>query len=66
VARIECRLATEYPGGDHALMLGEVVHVDVSAGSLEQAPLLYYRSSFLLFQKEISLTEWLAVEALTW
>jgi flavin reductase (DIM6/NTAB) family NADH-FMN oxidoreductase RutF len=66
VARIECRLATEYPAGDHALMLGEVVHVDVSAGGLEQAPLLYYRSSFLLFQKEISLSEWLAVEALTW
>jgi flavin reductase (DIM6/NTAB) family NADH-FMN oxidoreductase RutF len=66
LARIECRLAGMYPGGDHALMLGEVVHVDASAASLAKAPLLYYRSSFLLFQHEISLTDLLAIEALTW
>ena len=66
LARIECRLAGMYPAGDHALMLGEVVHLDASAESLSKAPLLYYRSSFLLFQQEISLTELLAVEALSW
>lgn len=56
LAHIECRTANEYPGGDHALMLGEVVHVDFSADSLAKAPLLYYRSSFLLFQQEIATT----------
>lgn len=66
VARIECRVAGVYSGGDHALMLGEVVHVDVSADSVAKAPLLYYRSSFLHVQQEISLMELLAVEALGW
>ena len=66
LARIECRLTGIYPAGDHALMLGEVVHIDVSAESLAKAPLLYYRSSFLMFQQEISLTDLLAVQALTW
>ena len=56
LARIECRMAREYPGGDHAMMLGEVVHVDFSADSLAKAPLLYYRSSFLLFQQDIATT----------
>jgi flavin reductase (DIM6/NTAB) family NADH-FMN oxidoreductase RutF len=66
LARIECRLAGMYPAGDHALMLGEVVNVDASADRLAKAPLLYYRSSFLLFHQEISLTDLLAVEALSW
>jgi flavin reductase (DIM6/NTAB) family NADH-FMN oxidoreductase RutF len=66
VARIECRVASEYPGGDHALMLGEVVHVDFSANSQEKTPLLYYRSSFVMFQREISTLEWLAADALAW
>jgi flavin reductase (DIM6/NTAB) family NADH-FMN oxidoreductase RutF len=66
LARIECRLAGVYPAGDHALMLGEVVHVDVGMDNQAKAPLLYYRSSFLMFHQEISLTELLAVEALTW
>jgi flavin reductase (DIM6/NTAB) family NADH-FMN oxidoreductase RutF len=66
LARIECRLHGMYPAGDHALMLGEVVQVDVSADRLAKAPLLYYRSSFLLFQQEISLADLLAVEALSW
>jgi flavin reductase (DIM6/NTAB) family NADH-FMN oxidoreductase RutF len=46
LARIECRVAQEYPGGDHALLLGEVISVEVGDESLEQEPLLYYRSSF--------------------
>jgi len=28
LARIECRMASEYPGGDHTLVLGEVVALD--------------------------------------
>jgi flavin reductase (DIM6/NTAB) family NADH-FMN oxidoreductase RutF len=66
IARIECRLAATYPAGDHALMLGEVVHLDVSADRLAQAPLLYYRSSFLRVQPEISLGALLVAEALSW
>lgn len=70
LARIECRLVGMYPAGDHALMLGEVVDLEVSADHLEKAPLLYYRASFLHVEPEISqpensLAEWLAVEALT-
>ncbi len=46
LARIECRVAHEYPGGDHALMLGEVVSVDYHDDLLVNEPLLYYRSTF--------------------
>lgn len=46
LARIECRVSHEYPGGDHALMLGEVVNVDYRDDSLADEPLLYYRSTF--------------------
>jgi|SRR5579883_394480 flavin reductase (DIM6/NTAB) family NADH-FMN oxidoreductase RutF len=46
LACIECRVSNEYPGGDHALMLGEVVSVDYGDASLEDEPLLYYRSAF--------------------
>jgi len=46
LARIECRMAHEYTGGDHALMLGEVVSVDYGDDSLVNEPLLYYRSTF--------------------
>ncbi|HEX6478937.1 MAG TPA: flavin reductase family protein [Ktedonobacteraceae bacterium] len=46
LARIECRVSNEYPGGDHALMLGEVVSVDYGDDHLANEPLLYYRSTF--------------------
>jgi flavin reductase (DIM6/NTAB) family NADH-FMN oxidoreductase RutF len=46
LARIECRVAQEHLGGDHALMLGEVVSVDYGDDSLANEPLLYYRSTF--------------------
>jgi flavin reductase (DIM6/NTAB) family NADH-FMN oxidoreductase RutF len=46
LARIECCLAHEYPGGDHALMLGEVVSMDYRDDHLANEPLLYYRSTF--------------------
>jgi flavin reductase (DIM6/NTAB) family NADH-FMN oxidoreductase RutF len=46
LARIECRVAHEYSGGDHALMLGEVVSVDFCSDHLANEPLLYYRSTF--------------------
>jgi flavin reductase (DIM6/NTAB) family NADH-FMN oxidoreductase RutF len=52
LARIECRVSTEYPGGDHALMLGEVVSVDYGDDHLAQEPLLYYRSAFWVNPQE--------------
>jgi flavin reductase (DIM6/NTAB) family NADH-FMN oxidoreductase RutF len=52
LARIECRVASEYPGGDHALVLGEVVSVDYSNDHLADKPLLYYRSTFWVNPEE--------------
>lgn len=46
LASIECRVAHEYPGGDHTLVLGEVVSVAYCDEYLANAPLLYYRSTF--------------------
>jgi flavin reductase (DIM6/NTAB) family NADH-FMN oxidoreductase RutF len=52
LARIECRVSTEYPGGDHALMLGEVVSVSYSDDLQANEPLLYYRSTFWVTPQE--------------
>ncbi len=52
LACIECRVAHEYPGGDHALMLGEVVSVAFRDDSLSYEPLLYYRSTFWVNPQE--------------
>jgi flavin reductase (DIM6/NTAB) family NADH-FMN oxidoreductase RutF len=52
LARIECRVSHEYPGGDHALMLGEVVSVDFRDDALANEPLLYYRSAFWVNPQE--------------
>ncbi|HVU70471.1 MAG TPA: flavin reductase family protein, partial [Ktedonobacteraceae bacterium] len=46
LASIECRVAQEYPGGDHTLVLGEVVSVHYRTDHLANEPLLYYRSTF--------------------
>jgi flavin reductase (DIM6/NTAB) family NADH-FMN oxidoreductase RutF len=52
LVRIECRVSTEYPGGDHALVLGEVVHVDYTDDPLANESLLYYRSAFFMNPQE--------------
>src|SRR5579883_2098038 len=52
LARIECRVSNEYPGGDHALVLGEVVSVDFRDDHLANQPLLYYRSAFWVNPQE--------------
>ena len=54
LACIECRVAHEYPGGDHALMLGEVVNVACSSDRLANEPLLYYRSAFWVNPQELA------------
>lgn len=57
LARIECRVAHEYPGGDHALMLSEVVSVDYSDDRLANEPLLYYRSTFRVNPQEYAASQ---------
>ncbi len=42
LATIECRLGAIYEGGDHELVTGHVVALEVGDGS----PLLFYRSGF--------------------
>lgn len=56
IAWVECRIAHEYPGGDHALLLGEVASVEYSNDSVAREPLLYYRSSFRAIQQEYTLS----------
>ena len=48
LAHIECTLGNIYDGGDHELVTGNVVALDVKRGS----PLLFFRSNFarLLFE----------------
>ncbi|NYT73514.1 flavin reductase family protein [Halomonas sp. QX-2] len=42
-AYLECRLWENYPGGDHAIVVGEVEHLQVEENDPE--PLLYYRGA---------------------
>jgi flavin reductase (DIM6/NTAB) family NADH-FMN oxidoreductase RutF len=56
IAWVECYVANEYPGGDHALLLGEVASVEYSDDSVAREPLLYYRSSFRVIQQEHTLS----------
>lgn len=42
LAWFECRAAQRYPGGDHLILLGEVLRCRQQPGP----PLLYYRSAF--------------------
>lgn len=42
LAMVECRLGDIFDGGDHELVTGHVVNIEVSDGN----PLLFYRSGF--------------------
>ena len=42
LAVVECRLGAIYDGGDHELVTGHVVAIEVGDGE----PLLFYRSGF--------------------
>jgi flavin reductase (DIM6/NTAB) family NADH-FMN oxidoreductase RutF len=46
LAGIECRVAMEYPGGDHTLVLGEVVALDCLPDEEDVSPLTFYRGAF--------------------
>ncbi len=42
-ACFECRLAEELDGGDHVILIGEVLRVDADTG---KAPLVYFRGGY--------------------
>jgi flavin reductase (DIM6/NTAB) family NADH-FMN oxidoreductase RutF len=52
LAWIECRVAQEVSGGDHMLILGEVLNLKYHDGLSTSEPLLYYCSSFRTFTAE--------------
>lgn len=43
IATLECRLVSQFPGGDHSIFVGEVLATTVQDAA---APLLYFRSSY--------------------
>ncbi|MFD1273417.1 flavin reductase family protein [Streptomyces kaempferi] len=43
LAHLECRLAAEYDGGDHTILLGEVVSLGAPAG--EEDPLIFFQGA---------------------
>jgi len=43
LASLECRIVAAYPGGDHTIVVGEVLTTRVSEGS----PLAYFRSGYV-------------------
>ena len=42
VAQLECRIAAKFPGGDHTIVVGEVIAAAAAGG----APLLHYQSTY--------------------
>jgi flavin reductase (DIM6/NTAB) family NADH-FMN oxidoreductase RutF len=48
MAWIDCELDAEHDGGDHTIVVGRVVHVDINEADAH--PLLFYRAGFGRFQ----------------
>lgn len=42
IARLQCRITERHPGGDHVIVVAEVLEADVAEG----APLLYFRGRY--------------------
>ena len=57
LARIECRVAGQYPGGDHVLLLGQVTAIECSPEAQASEPLLVYRSTFRVLGEEVRTEE---------
>jgi flavin reductase ActVB len=51
LASVECVAYDTYPGGDHTIVVGRVVDIQLGEGD---APLLYYRRQFLHLSQEDS------------
>jgi len=47
LARIECRIYSRIPMGDHDIFIGEMVHADVHQGD----PLIYFGSAYRLLEE---------------
>lgn len=48
IAHVDCRIAAEHPGGDHTIVVGEVLELavaDEDVAALEE-PLIFYRGGF--------------------
>ena len=43
IATLECRLVSQFPGGDHSIFVGEVL---TATGQPDSKPLLYFRSGY--------------------
>jgi 3-hydroxy-9,10-secoandrosta-1,3,5(10)-triene-9,17-dione monooxygenase reductase component len=43
IAYVDCELEAQYPGGDHTIVVGRVVDLDVRAGA---RPLLFYQGGY--------------------
>ena len=50
LAHAECRVYQVYPGGDHVIILGEVLAADAS----DAVPLLYFRGRYGVYHGGIS------------
>ncbi len=44
MAWVDCELDAEHDAGDHTIVVGRVVHVDINEA--DQHPLLFYRAAF--------------------
>lgn len=49
IAHLDCRVTAIHPGGDHVIVVGEVVSLEASG---EDDPLLYYRGGYGRWQPE--------------
>ena len=47
LAHLERRITVRYPAGDHTIMLGEAVAVDMPAGEAPSDLLLYFRGRYV-------------------
>ena len=46
LAHVECRIRARYPGGDHIIILGEVVGSGVAPLNDAESPLLHFRGAY--------------------
>ena len=50
LATLECQTAAVYAGGDHSIIVGQVVAVTSTEGSPSRGPLMYYAGSYRRLQ----------------